>query len=96
MISNGYFSFEREAHLSNIPVFPESTAYSYLVAPYWLNFNTHHGTVSYEVHSGVSGLISVVNNFIQQQDDKDFVGTWMLVATFEDVPQQDDTIERVS
>lgn len=44
----------------------------------------HQSTqVSYEVHDTFTGLLSVVNNFIQQKDDDDFIGTWMLIASFE-------------
>ena len=62
--------------------------YNNLVAPYWVNSDVRDsGKISYEVHTN-TGLISVVNNFIQQQEDEDFVGTWMLVATFNDIPLQ--------
>ena len=39
--------------------------------------------ISYEVHDTFTGLLSVVNNFIQQEDDEDFIGTWMMIASFE-------------
>ena len=39
--------------------------------------------ISYEVHSMFTGLLSVVNNFIQQQENEDFIGTWMMIANFE-------------
>lgn len=66
------------------------------MAPYWLNFDIHKsGTISYEVHSNMTGLMSVVNNFIQQQDNEDFVGKWMIVAMFNDVPQQNSIAGKV-
>ena len=44
----------------------------------------HQSTqISYEVHDAFTGLLSVVNNFIQQKDDEDFIGTWMMIASFE-------------
>ena len=44
----------------------------------------HQSTqISYEVHDTFTGPLSVVNNFIQQKDDEDFVGTWMMIASFE-------------
>lgn len=44
----------------------------------------HQSTqISYEVHDSFTGLLSIVNNFIQQKDDEDFIGTWMTIANFE-------------
>ena len=85
--SNGFFSFGREAHLYNPVLFPESVFFHNLVAAYWVNSDIRQsGRISYEVHSSATGLMSVVNNFIQLQEDEDFVGTWMMVATFIEVP----------
>ncbi len=96
MTSNGYFSFGRETHLHNPVLFPESVVYNHLVAPYWVNSDIRHsGRISYEVHNTTTDLVSVVNNFIQQRDDEDFVGTWMMVATFSEVPLQDSTSNMV-
>lgn len=39
--------------------------------------------ISYEIHDTFTGLLSLVNNFVQQEDDEDFVGTWMMIANFE-------------
>ena len=94
--SNGFFSFGREAHLHNPVLFPESVFYNHLVAPYWVNSDIRlSGRISYEVHSATTGLISIVNNYIQLQEDEDFVGTWMIVATFNEVPLQDSTSNKV-
>lgn len=61
-----------------------------------MNFDiTESGRISYEVHSTMTALMSVVSNYIQQQDDKDFVGTWMMVATFSDVLQKDAALNEV-
>ena len=94
--SNGFFSFGREAHLHNPVLFPESVLYNHLVAPYWVNSDIRQsGRIYYEVHSTLTGLVSTVNNFIQQEDDEDFIGTWMMVATFNEVPLQDSTLNKV-
>lgn len=61
-----------------------------------MNFDTtESGRISYEVHSTKTALLSVVNNYIQQQDDEDFVGTWMMVATFRDAVQKDSKLKEV-
>ena len=62
-----------------------------------MTFDIHQsGQISYEVHSTFTGLMSFVNNFVQQQDDEDFVGTWMMVANFKETPQDGSTDNRVS
>ena len=90
MTSNGYFSYGRESHLYNPVLFPESVFYNNLVAPFWANYDLRkYGVISYEVHSTMTGLISIVNNYIQEEKDEDFVGTWMMVATFSELSLQD-------
>ena len=70
--------------LHNPVLFPESQTYNFLVAPYWIDFDLQQSTqISYEIHHSFTGLLSLVNNFIQQEDDEDFVGTWMMIASFE-------------
>ena len=82
--------------MNNPVLFPESVFYTHLVAPYWVDSDIRQsGRISYEVHSTTTGLMSVVNNFIHQQDE-DFVGTWMLAATFSEVPLQDSTSNEVN
>ena len=54
------------------------------------------GQISYEVHSTFTGLMSVVNKFIQQHNDEDFVGTWMMVADFKEAPQDSSAENRVN
>lgn len=64
--------------------------YNHLVAPYWVDSGIgQSGGISYEVHTSTTGLVSTVNNFIQQQRDDGFVGSWMIVATFHDIPIED-------
>ena len=92
LTSDGYFSFGREAHLHNPVLFPESDAHNYLVAPYWVNFDIREsGLISYEVHTSFTALMSSVNNYIQQQEDEDFVGTWMMIGHFKEAPQDGST-----
>ena len=47
--------------------------------------------ISYEVHTTMTGLVNVVTNFIQEEEDVEFVGSWMMVTTFQDLPLQDAT-----
>lgn len=55
-----------------------------------MNFDiTESGKISYEVHSTMTALMSIVNNYIQEHNDEDFVGTWMMLVTYNDVPQKD-------
>ena len=82
--SHGYFSFGRNAQLRNPVLFPESQAYNFLVAPYWVDFDIKQSVqISYEIHDSFTELLSLVNNFIQQEDDEEFFGTWMMIASFE-------------
>ena len=54
------------------------------MSPYWVDYDMTQSTeITYEVHDIFTGLLSVVNNFIQQEDDDDFFGTWMMIASFE-------------
>ena len=70
-------------------MFPGSNIHNYLVAPYWVNFDTRQsGLISYEVHSNFTAQMSTINNYIQQQDDEDFVGTWMMIGNFKEAPQE--------
>ena len=61
-----------------------------------MNFDIRQsGHISYEVHSTFTSLMSVVNNYIQEEDDEDFVGTWMMVAHFKEAPQDGSTQNKV-
>jgi hypothetical protein len=49
---------------------------------------TIYGSIFYEVHSGSESLlIQQVNNFISNQTETDFSGTWMLVVQWDEVRQ---------
>ncbi len=77
-------------------LFPESVFYNNLVAPFWANYDLRqYGTISYEVHTTMTGLMSIVTNYIQSEEDDEFIGTWMTVATFTELPLQDSTMNDV-
>ena len=62
-----------------------------------MNFDVRQsGQISYEVHSTFTELMSVVNNYIQQQEDEEFVGTWMMIADFKEAPHDGSMENRVS
>ena len=87
MTSNGYFSFGRQAQLYNPVLFPESDFYNNLVVPFWAKHDLQKfGMISYEVHSELTSLMSIVNNFIQQVENEEFVGSWMMIVTFNEIP----------
>ena len=49
---------------------------------------TIYGSIFYEVHNGSDSLlIQQVNNFISNQTETDFSGTWMLVVQWDEVRQ---------
>ena len=68
-----------------------SIYYSYLAAPYWSNIDTRRsGTVRYESYSqgdslASDGQLQMVNEFINIEQDPDFEGEWMLLASWENV-----------
>ena len=93
MTINGFFSFGR-LYTSSLPsLFPGSNNdYRYIVSPFWTDNNILYGReISYEVHTPSTGLLSHVSIYIRQLLDTDFVGTWMLVAEWEDVHEQSPT-----
>lgn len=90
MSTNGLISFGRSVSSSNPVLFPSTTAIiarSYIVAPFWADFDTTiGGSVSWWTETSDSISVGAVSNFItQQQQYGDFSGTWMLVASWEDM-----------
>ncbi len=82
------FSFGRDGTFSSPVVFPGTSTSNYLVAPFWARHDISTiGEVSYEVHNNSTGLLSIVSNFIRQEENNAFVGTWMVVAEWRDIPQ---------
>ena len=56
--------------------------------PYWVdNDPSQGGSVSYEVHTGSSPLLSQVSDYISSSQSVEFSGTWMLVAYWLNVPE---------
>lgn len=93
MSTNGLVSFGRSVTVSDPVLFPGSSAiiaHSYIVAPYWADFDTtSDGSVSWWIEEA-SISVQFVSNFIQSQfGDEGFTATWMLVAYWEDVQAAD-------
>ena len=73
-------------------LFPSSLSFvssAYLLAPFWSDVDISiYGSIFYEVHSDSDSLlIQQVNNFISNQTETDFSGTWMLVVQWDEVRQ---------
>ena len=60
----------------------------YLVAPFWadVDISGKVGDVSYQVYSTGSPLLDTVNTIISGEENINFIGHWMLVAEWDDVP----------
>ena len=63
---------------------------SYLVAPFWSDVDiTMSGNIHYEVHmensSEYSSALISVSQFVSRSASVDFLGTWMLVVSWESV-----------
>ena len=87
--TNGYFTFQ--AFRGYTPfIFNENTTLS-LVAPFFTDIDISRGVgqIIYENHtlSTSKDLISKVDSIINKKTQANFKGKWMLVATWEDVPQ---------
>ena len=61
----------------------------YLVAPFWVDIDTRRdvGNISYQVYSNESSLLDTVNTIISDEENINFIGHWMLVAEWNDVPR---------
>ena len=65
----------------------------YIVAPYWSDANVVlGGSIFYEIHSCTSfnarslELLQQVSSFISDVEGVSFLGSWMLVGMWEDLP----------
>ena len=91
--TNGYFSFGTRQTVYSPSLFSPTSTPNYLVAPFWADINTNiHGSISYEVHNTSAGssstaLLNRVSTFISNQQSTQFSGTWMLVASWNQVSQ---------
>ena len=95
--SNGLLSFNRSTNFFNPVLFPNSTSYSYIVAPFWADHDPRPaGQISYAVYSTNSEVLSTVNRFIRQQTGTNFEGSWMLVAYWDNIPEYQSDADKVS
>ena len=95
--SNGLFSFGRSVNFFSPVLFPNSTTYRYMVAPFWADHDPRpSGQISYEVHNRNTELLSSVNRFIRQQTATDFNGNWLLVGEWNNVAEYGSTADKVS
>ena len=101
MVSNGLLSFGRGVTYIN-PV--NSREYNNLIAPFWADHdNRFLGSISYEVHRQIgsmilgstTSLLGQINTWISLQKEVVFEGTWMLVAEWNDVPENGSTFDKV-
>ena len=86
--ANGYFSFGTAFNLSTPAPFPSSTL-SYIVAPFWSDFETRSvGRIQCENHSELQGgngsktILRDMADFIKKKkpDVSSFDPTWMFVC----------------
>ena len=84
--TNGILSME-ESFTDSFPSFFPFTSL-YLVAPFWADVDISQkvGNISYQVYSTGSPLLDTVNTIISDEENINFLGHWMLVAEWDDVP----------
>jgi hypothetical protein len=91
---NGIISFDREVPLTSPKDFPSMDGdvyFGYLVAPYWSGIDTRRaGTVRYETYrrgdsDDSDGQMSIIDDFITENEEINFVSEWMMLASWEDV-----------
>ena len=89
--TNGYFSFGRPVAIHSPSLFPNT--FNYLVAPFWADIDITEpdgGEIYYQVHSRGSNsvsdeLLDEVSVFVSNSQQTVFNGSWMLVATWDQV-----------
>ena len=88
--TNGYFTFEEEFTEYVLFLFVGNTRDS-LVAPFFSDIDISNGVgrIDYEIHTNNTSqsILSSVNSIINRQTQTGFNGRWLLVATWDDVPQ---------
>jgi hypothetical protein len=87
--TNGILSFARPFPYHSPHLFPGTSFYNFLIAPFWSDNDIRRGIgeVSYWVHSGQSDSLTFVSTYISQQEQVKFNGTWMLAAEWRNVPE---------
>ena len=89
--TNGYFSFGKRVATCCPSPFPNTL--NYLVAPFWADIDISRddgGEIYYQVHSRGNNSVSdellhEVSAFISNNQQTVFNGSWMLVATWDQV-----------
>ena len=101
--TNGLITFGRSFGGSTPEVFPSTNAdvfWRYIVAPFWADFDSiSNGAVSYAIYTNEnsSSLLNDVSQLIQSEtNDGDFVGSWMLVGYWENLPSPDEVCKERS
>lgn len=87
--TNGILSFARPFPYHSPHLFPGTSFYNFLVAPFWSDNDIRRdvGAVSYWVYTGQSDSLTFVSTYISQQEQVKFNGTWMLAAEWSSVPE---------
>ena len=75
----------------NIPTSGQFFPYDsrYLVTPFWgdVDISGVVGNISYQVYSTGSPLLDTVNAIISDEENINFIGHWMIVAEWNNVPK---------
>jgi len=90
-------TFNRSINFFNPVLFPNSTSYQYIVAPFWADHDPRpSGNISFKTYSNNSDVVSAVSRFIRQQTSSRFAGSWMLLAKWEDIAEYGAEHDKVS
>ena len=91
--NNGLFSFNEVSSLFSPEIFSSGSS-RYIVAPFWDDANVRDGgSIFYEIHSCTSfnarsvELLQRVSSLISEVEEVSFLGSWMLVGMWEDLPE---------
>ena len=60
------------------------------IASFWLmgDITVRRGNVSYEVHNTSTSLLRQVSDYVSRNQSVPFVGSWMMVAFWSEVPEK--------
>ena len=86
--TNGIISMEYPFTCFDPVLFPYYYSV-YLVAPFWADVDIYEGVgnISYQVYSTGSPLLDTVSTIISDEENITFIGHWMLVAEWNNVPE---------
>ena len=94
--TNGIISFGSGFYEWNSELFPgleADVSNVYLAAPFWsdVDISSGFGSIFYEILSAgddrSEDLLASVSDFITNQTDRQFSGSWMMVAQWNEVPE---------